>query len=157
MKPLSLTGIILVMLAFFEGGCSFAIRKGGFRPETVLHEGADRATIQAELKSPTMKLHFDAPLPLIDALGPQSEPVPICKQHSLVLSREDYQYRGRLYRNRRSIDRFALDWGTLYLAEIILFPEAVFEALGESNETHVFEVWYSPDGKYVYHRVRTEQ
>jgi hypothetical protein len=149
-----LTAALLVFVGASAGGCSLLIRKGGFAEGTVLHDGATPSSVRKAFGSPLRTTRFQAPTHLSEAVEVGAGSIPDPQRVALVLLREDYHYRGRLFRHRTNIEELALAYLTLGVTEIWTFPLAVLEATGESLTEHVFEVWYSPEGQYVYHRVR---
>jgi len=136
-------------------GCSGLVRSGGKYEADFFHDGATVATVHQQLGKPVHTQTFAPPILLKDApdlasytnrfISPRLKETP-------VGSREDYRYRGWI---REPGDN--VSWGmfvgcTSGLGEIIAFPASIVERAKDSVTSHTFQVWYSPDGHYIFHR-----
>lgn len=152
----------VLFLGFLSAGvlisssCSLLVRSGGKFEDEIFRNDATTATIHQQLGRPDSTKAFDPPIALKDIsdLGPDK--VESMKRgDSMVGSREDFRYRGWI---RSPMER-AGGWGygmmlgsTVGLSEIYAFPTSVVQRAKDSSTTHTFQVWFSPDGQYVYHR-----
>jgi hypothetical protein len=142
-----------IVVAHFISGCSLLVRSGGTYEASFFREGVTRETVQQQLGEPILTKQFNTPTyfeevpelkPIVTRLGRY--------RGMLVAFREDFRYRGWIRENGDNDGYGMLAIMTAGLSEIILFPQSIVARVADSFKLHTFQVWFSPDGYYIYHR-----
>ncbi|MGB1128398.1 MAG: hypothetical protein ACPG4K_00010 [Haloferula sp.] len=152
----------LFLLVFLLAGvlcsssCSLLVRSGGKYEDEIFHKGATSTTVQQQLGRPIATKAYDPPTALKNISELKPYKIEMQKHGDIVVgSRQDFRYRGWI---RDSFERGG-EWGhgmalgsTAGLSEVYFFPASIVQRSKDSSTTHNFQVWFAPNGQYVFHR-----
>ena len=149
---------LMVLVSGLCSGCSLLIMSGGKDLTKVFGPNQTEKSIRRSLGKPVAQVTYPQPLAAAEVpeLGDLLSRRPTVASDTVVAGHADYRFQGRLQSQNRTdgvgmgAEMFYLP--TLGLAELVLFPMAVQDAVTRSRDVWLFRVWYSTEHTYVAHR-----